>query len=165
MDFSITWDPTISIEGTATALGVVGAAIGYLTNLINGALKERRNTLYRGTRLVILDLLECDPWQGLTEDQIWNLYRAEKPRKHYTALSPKKLTKLGLKRELKQLQLQFLIDLCGKDSYRIRMSPVSKYDLQKSGELSAIRLFTSSVTRDDLVHVTKRILGNAESKW
>lgn len=67
----------MTIEGGATALAVVGAAIGYLVNLARGWRRERRDANFIGTRLLILEVLERHPFSGLSEDELWNAYRSE----------------------------------------------------------------------------------------
>lgn len=160
------WDPKVSIEGTATALGVMGAAVGYLTSLVQRSRQERMNTCSRGTRLLILDILEQSPWNGMSEDKLWESYKLEsQKRRYYKAYPPQELTRIGLEREIRQLQLQFLIDLCGKDQYRVRMHPITKYDIDKYSDRKALEILNAGVSRDELIQAALKALHSKELRY
>jgi hypothetical protein len=157
MDF----DPTVTIEGAATALAVVGAATGYLINLSTTWWQERKRKRYVGTRMVILDLLERNMGTGLSEEQLWELYRSpgtEERRKYYSAWPPKEIDRLDFEREVRQLQLDFLVDLAGEDHYRARVHPFDSYDTEKLKRSAVTAQLQGSVNRDKLRNVALRAL-------
>jgi hypothetical protein len=160
------WDPKVSIEGTATALGVMGAAVGYLISLVQRSRQERMSTFSRGTRLLILDILEQSPWEGMSEDALWDAYNLEsKKRRYYKASPPQNLTRIGFEREIRQLQLQFLIDLCGKDQYRVRMNPVTRYDADKFSDKKAMEVVNASVSRNEIIQASLKVLHSNERPY
>jgi len=162
------YDPNVSIEGIATALGVLGAAIGYLLNLAKGWRNERKRNHYVGTRLVILTLLERNLWTGLSEDQLWELYISNDSlelRKSYGAWELKKFDRIKFERELRQLQLDFQIDLAGKDQYRLRVQPISNYDLQKVSEIEAMKFVSEHFTREKVTEALKRIHSSGKNEY
>jgi hypothetical protein len=123
MNFKI--DTTLNIEGIIAALAILGAAISYIINLIKNwrtAYKEKR---YRGTNFVILELLETNFKEGLSEDKLWDLYNdgsTLQKRKYFNAFSPSKLKRIGFEGQLKHLQSRFLIRLTGPGHYHIDFS-------------------------------------------
>jgi hypothetical protein len=85
---TMAFDPTVTIEGAATALGVLGAATGYVINLIRGWHFDYKDKRYAGTNRLILDLLEKNFWTGLTESKLYELYISPElnaKRKEYQA--------------------------------------------------------------------------------
>ena len=120
----VTWDPNISLEGLATGLGILGAATGYVLNLVHRWREERLARAERGAKLVILHILESEPRRGLTEDELWERYRSDRladVRQKYRAAKPRRLDRLTFERFLKQLQNEFLVDLSDVDKYRLRI--------------------------------------------
>jgi hypothetical protein len=163
MDFNFSSE--LTVEGLATAIGVLGAAIGYLINLFRNWRNERLDARYRGTKLMILDLLERNFWYGLSEEELWTLYRGNSTserRSHYKAWPPSKFNRLDFEREIRQLQLDHLIELAEKDTYRLRAYPVSLYDLEKATEIANANLLAAKVNRTKLTEVAKRVLVESE---
>lgn len=162
------FDDTISIEGAATALGVLGAAIGYLISLVRSWRFTYRDSRYRGTNTVILDILQQDPFRSLTEQELYERYcsdeMAEK-RKQYRAWKPSKLSLLEFEGQLTHLQMQFLIDLAGKDSYSIRVKPPSSYDRQQAFELEVRDFVRARVTEDELRSAARQVFVNPPDQW
>ena len=118
----MTIDTTLNIEAVIAALGVLGAAVGYLINLIQKWHENHKDRKYRGTNFVILDLLEKNFYEGLSEDRLWELYNSEdtkEQRRSFGAYRPAKLERLGFEGQLKHLQNNFLIRLTGKGHYHI----------------------------------------------
>lgn len=164
MDF----DPRVSLEGAATALGVLGAALGYVINLVRNWRREHRAGRYRGTRLVILDLLGQHLWTGLTADQLRMQYESDAltgKRKEYRAWPSRTLDRIEFERELKQLQLDFLIDLVGKDHYQVRVRPISSHDMKEVAEARIASLAQSKVSPLQLVDVALRVLTGSPDKY
>ena len=120
MDFKI--DTTLNIEGIIAAIAVLGAAIGFLLNLAKNWLYEYKDKRYRGTNSIILDLLEQNFENGLSEEELWNLYSSNDTllkRKEFKAFSPNKISRYGFEGQLKHLQSNFLIRLTGPAHYHI----------------------------------------------
>jgi hypothetical protein len=164
----VIFDPHVSIEGIATAVGVLGAAIGYVINLALNWRRDRRTRRYRGTRLVILDLLEQSLRTGLTVQELRAQYGSEaiaQQRKEYGAWDPGQLDDIEFERELKQLQLDFLIDLVGKDRYQIRVKLISSNDLREAAEARIASLTKSTVTTQELQDVASRILSKSTDRY
>lgn len=162
------FDPTVTIEGAATALGVLGAATGYLVNLVRGwryDYKEKRST---GTNLLIMDLLEKNTWTGLTESDLFALYGSpelEGKRREYKAWHPKKINRLEFERQLRALQYDHLIDLAGPDLYRIRVNPVSGYEVRDRQKASDATFVKSSVDQKKLVNFLREQVKSAKSPY
>src|SRR4051812_1223420 len=121
MDFSnFKIDTTLNIEGIIAALAILGAAIGFLINLIKGWKTDFKEKRYRGTNHIILDLLEINFQEGLSEEKLWELYcspETKLKRKSFSAYNPKKLKRIGFENQLKHLQSRFLIRLTGPGHY------------------------------------------------
>lgn len=64
-------------------LGVVGAALGYMINLVKGWVQEYRNRRYRGTNLAIPLVLEREEnfFHGLAEDELWRHCQSAESRR------------------------------------------------------------------------------------
>jgi len=77
-DFQL--DKTINIEGIIAALAILGAATGFIINLIRKWKIDFKEKRYRGTNFIILDLLELHFQDGLSEDKLWNLYSSNDMR-------------------------------------------------------------------------------------
>lgn len=126
MDFSkFRIDTTLNIEGIIAALAILGATIGFLINLVKKWRLDFKEKRYRGTNFVILDLLESNFQNGLSEDNLWNYYcsiETQKKRKSFSAYNPKKLKRIGFEEQLKHLQSRFLIRLTGPAHYHIEFS-------------------------------------------
>lgn len=115
-------DSTVNVEGIISALAILGAAIGFVINLIKKWRSDYKQKKYRGTNFIILDLLESNFQDGLSEDKLWNLYCSRETlekRKHFSAYKPEKLKRIGFEGQLKHLQNQFLIRLTGPAHYHI----------------------------------------------
>jgi len=157
----VQYDPNITIEGAATALGVVGAAIGYLLNLRRNWSSSRNGRLNLGTRLCILDILEQHLQLGASESEIITAYQSSEfltKRLEYGGWKPNDLDKIRYERFLKQLQNDFLIDLVGKDRYKMRVKPVSKYDIRESTESIVSDHIQTVTTIDNLQKILKEYL-------
>lgn len=163
-----TFDPSVTIEGVATALGVVGAATGYLVNLVRGWRLDRKNARYRGTKLVILQLLKEQLPKGISEIDLWSRYNSgetEAIRKKYGAWKPKKLGVIGLERELKQLQLDFLIDLIDRDTYRLRYKPVDSYEKEEREKTELSEFLRGFVNEDKISETALRVFITSKSSY
>lgn len=123
MDWSsFTFDRTINIESLIASIGVIGAALGYILNLIKNWKRESADRKYRGTNSFILDMLETNFYSGMSEDKLWETYNApstSEKRKTFGAWKPEKLKKLGFEGQLRHLQSKFLIRLTGNNHYHI----------------------------------------------
>ncbi|MBI2150801.1 MAG: hypothetical protein HYU27_09400 [Acidobacteria bacterium] len=155
------YDPRITLEGAATALGVLGAAIGYLFSVVARFRHDRREEGLIGTRLLILELLERHLATGLKEDQIWTIYTSRdvaERRKYYRARAPNKVNRLQFERELRQLQLDHLIDLGGPDHYHVRLRP--RYDADDLAKLNLSASISAKVSRDKLRETAAHVLND-----
>ncbi|WP_171098438.1 hypothetical protein [Ruegeria sp. HKCCD7255] len=162
------FDTTIGLEGAATAIGVLGAAAGYIFSLIDGGLRRLREGKYRGTKFVILTILEKHPINGMEEQEIFSQYDSsqnEKLRKGYGAWKPGKLDAVEFERLLKQLQTEFMIDLIGPDRYRLRQNPVRSYEFEESARSERAAMVESTVSEDEIAKVLLKILREASSDF
>lgn len=118
-------DKTLNVEGIIAALAIFGAAVGFVLNLIKGWRNDYKETRYRGTNSIILDLLEQNFENGLSEEELWNLYSSTdtlSKREAFKAFGPEKLKRIGFEGQLKHLQSRFLIRLTGPAHYHIDFS-------------------------------------------
>ncbi len=117
--------------------------------------------------LVLVSLQE-DPWKAFPASELQVSYSSKEfaeKRKRYGALPPKKLPLLDFRRQLIRLQLDFLIDLAGKDSYSIRVRPPSAYD-QRQAYQEAVRSFVASkVTVDEVLKAARGALANTKDRY
>jgi hypothetical protein len=161
------WTNQVSVEGAATAVGVLGAATGYLINLIRQWRFQYINTRYRGTRLVILDLLEQRFEVGLTETELWEKYQSkemEKKRKEYKAWRTSKFKdRVEFEREIRQLQIDRLIRLTSKDTYKVDADPTSIYDLKDMAKRSTAEYLLERVSRQELIQIVQTVLERADN--
>lgn len=128
--FGLEFDSKVAIDGVATALGVVGAAVGYLINLVREWRNERRDRALLGTSFVILDLLERAEG-SLSEKSLFDGYRAascENVRRKYGATDPSKLSQVDFERRLRSLQFDGFIAPAGTDKWRTRFNPIDEYE-------------------------------------
>ncbi len=136
------FDTTLNIESVVAALGVLGAAIGYLIDLVRRWIDNSKEKKYRGTNSIILDLLEQNFYSGLSEDELWKQYQGTETvekRKTFGAYNPKRLGKLGFEHQLKHLQGRFLIRLTGECHYHIEFQePYRWRETQYKGVYKAI---------------------------
>ena len=160
------YDPSIGIADAATALGVVGAAAGYIISLIRAWRTDWRNTRYRGTRLTILELLEQALPEGMAEKDLRSAYsKNEHLRRKYTAWDPEKLDDVAFERELKQLQFyDHAIDLVGPDTYRIRHEPITQYEMNERRRREVSEFVQKNVPTEKLRETALRILKNTDDK-
>lgn len=124
-------DRTLNIEGLAAALGIIGAAIAYIISLILRFWDKRKARNFRGTKFVILEVLEAALPGALSEEQIISEYGATSridERAKYGAWPPEKIDRLTFEREIKQLQNDFLIEITGKNSYRLKVNPIAPHE-------------------------------------
>jgi len=130
-----TIDTTINIEGLVAAIAIFGAVIGFIINLSKNWISEYKEKRYRGTNFVILDLLEQNFSTGLSEKQLWNLYRSDstlEKRKKYSAYAPIKIGEIGFEGQLKHLQNRFLIRLTGPSQYHIDFQDPRNWKTKKN---------------------------------
>ena len=155
------WDTTLSVEGVATAAGVLGAAIGYIVNLMktwrdNGEAKKRR-----GTYATILHFLEDDLLEGQTEDQLWQKYVSPDSlgiRKRYRAISARKLDRVKFEALIRDLRLDRLIELIGRDQYRLESRFLDKYDLSRESRTIASQVAGRLISIDAITDRVRAIV-------
>ena len=160
------YDPNVSIEGIATALGVLGAAIGYLFSLGRDWVKDYRDRRKRGTNFVLLALLEQHLLTGLPKNELLKMYQDKSTadlRKRYHARSPTQLDEIELERHLKQLQFDFLIDLASHDRYRIRFKPLTDYDKKEYEQKEIAATARTKITAEQLRSVARKVLQDEKS--
>jgi hypothetical protein len=163
------WDTTVSIEGVATAAGVVGAAVGYLVNLIRNWRQEAKNKKRRGTYSTILHLLEEDLVSGLTEDQLWDMYSSERTsevRRRYNALTPTKVDRVRFESLIRDLRLDRLIELVGRDQYRLETRHLDKYDFQSEARAVAIKAANRAIAPTAVADAARAaLLDESLDRW
>ncbi len=140
------FDTTLNVEGIIAALAILGAAIGFIINLIKKWRLDYKEKKYRGTNFIILDLLETNFQDGLSEDNLWELYcspETSQKRKSFSAYKPEILKKIGFEGQLKHLQSQFLIRLTGPGHYHI--------DFQEP------RIWKNFYRKNNLLRIVERI--------
>ncbi len=126
------FDSKVSIDGVATSLGVMGAAVGYLINLVREWRKERRDRALLGTSFVILDFLERADG-SLSEKALLDRYvdsGSEDVRTKYGATKPEELSPVDFERRLRTLQLEGFIAPAGSDRWRTCFKPIDEYELR-----------------------------------
>ncbi|MFG0243215.1 MAG: hypothetical protein ACF8R9_10570 [Phycisphaerales bacterium JB054] len=160
----IEYDATVSIEGAATALGVVGAAIGYLINLIVGWCRDRREHKLRGTKLVLLELLESEPVAGLTEEELTRAYASsstESIRRRYSALKPKKLTPMFLEEKLRSLQFEGMVRPVPGNRWRAELRPLSNFESEDIALQAAMQIGREQLDRTEILEAVKGAVESA----
>jgi hypothetical protein len=162
------FDNTINIESLVAAIGVVGAATGYIFKLIKDWRYQYKDNKYHGTNLIILDLLETHFYDGLSENKLWELYNdsaTKGKRGIYKAWKPSSLRRIGFEKQLRHLQDRFLIRLTGKDHYHIafhdkrdwleqerqdRIEYSRQSILEKIGETDLCEILLKHLKEDDI---------------
>jgi hypothetical protein len=167
----MTWDPNIGLEGIATGLGILGAAVGYVVNLVRNWRRETRDERERGAKFVILQLLEKGSRHGVSEEDLWQGYGAAEAgsvRKKYRAADPDDIDRLTFERFLKQLQNELLIDLVDVDRYRLRFNRASAWEeaqaearkirdrLRTKVTPQRVRATASRILRDDTLQAYEK---------
>ena len=161
-------DLTISIEGMATALGVLGAAIGYIVNLIKSWNKDRRDTEMRGASFVILEILEDHIDEGLTEDELFNQYCSVENktlRDKYSAISPKKLKRTEFERRLRQLQFENMINPIGKDEWRINTRYKDTFEIRDLERKRVQEKLRDDIPVEQITEIVESALGSTDRSW
>ena len=116
----MTLNTEVSIEGLVAALGICGAAIGYIVSLFHKK-KEKRE---KADRLTIMEILEREPVFGLSETQIKIYFESDETanfRKKAGANKPSKLKDTDYAIYIRDLQWASMIDQIDKDKYRLRV--------------------------------------------
>lgn len=159
---SLEFDPKISIEGIATALGViialVGGVLGFLIGFFRSARARRQDRRERADRLTIMEILERDLFQGLTETQIKELFRADETavfRKKAGASNPQKLSEHDFSRYLRDLQWSHMIDQIEKDKYRMRSTALS-YEQSRARQQQFVAAITQIVPEQKIIAAIER---------
>ena len=165
---TFTWDNSLSLDGLATALGVLGAAIGYVINLIRSWRAERRDSAARGAKFVLLELLESDLLHGRSEDDLFEAYSnpATQPLiQKYSATKPGKLERVEMERLLRVLQYESMIDVVGTDAYRLNARLIGSHERDEAHENSLRRLITDQVDGNEVLRGLEVALAQATNDW
>lgn len=151
---------SFSLEGVTMAIGVLAASTAYIASLARSWHLQRRKTRQIGTRMMVLDLLEQNLLGGLSGIDLWRLYSEPSNRgllRKYNAWPATKLDEAAFENELKQLQLDGLIDLAGRNHYRLRFRPIDRHELEQAAESATTSLVLSMVNRERLRAVASMV--------
>lgn len=127
-------DTTINIESLVASVAVLGAAIGYLTNLLRNWRTKLKDDRYAGTNAFILDMLESKFFTGMTEAELWTEYNKPETlgkRIVFGAWLPKRIGRFGFEKQLRHLQTRFLIRLTGNDHYHIEFADQARWSSER----------------------------------
>lgn len=164
----IEWDPQLSIGEVATSLALIGAALGYLINLVVKHREDRSRRKYRGTRLVIVDLFETAYPRSLIDREIWDKYKSDETksiRSLYAAWPPDKFSEFReFDGELRQLQLDRLIVPTGPSRYRLHVEE-DAWDLQKLSELQVAKRVTELADVSQLIDLAKKAFDDKHLRY
>jgi hypothetical protein len=119
----ISIDSTINLEGVVAAIGILAAAIGYIFSLIRTARDNRQWKLERADNIVILEILESDPVNGLNESEIMSYFKKPEYQqliKQLKASRPEKLKMDYLESRLRNLQYESFLDRTLARKYVLR---------------------------------------------
>jgi hypothetical protein len=108
-----TVDLSVNLEGALTALAILSAAVGYIANVISSFRSRRRDRRERADKLVILEILEEDPLEGLEDRTILERFRDPKYAtiaKQWGATAPIKLTENDLTLRLRSLEYDHFVE-------------------------------------------------------
>jgi len=153
-------DRPMSIEGVMMAIALSAAVAAYMTSLVRSLIEQRQKARQRGTRMMVLDLLEQHLLGGLSGVDLWRLYSDPSNRgllRKYNAWPATKLNETAFESELKQLQLDGLIDLAGRNHYRLRFRPADRHELEQAAEAATTSLVLSMVNRERLRAVASKV--------
>lgn len=116
-------DTTINLEGAVAATAIFAAAIGYIINLILSAIDKRKQNRQRADELVLIEILEENPLDGLSEEGISKRFKSERYQvlgRKLGASPPKKITQDYLVGRLMALQYDGFLDRTVSRNYVIR---------------------------------------------
>lgn len=162
------WDDTVSIEGVATALAVLGAAIGYVINLIRAWRQDVDERAMRGVSFVILEFLEEHLVDGLSEQELWDAYVSDASaslRGKYSGKEPARLSRVDFERRLRSLQFDGMVDPVGKDRWRVRARLVESHELRESARERVRSAVRTAVPVDNVARTAERLFRDATSSW
>lgn len=148
--FGFTFDPTVTIEGLATALAAVGAFIAYVISLVSKAVASHRRAVLGRRGRLILDVLEKNYESGVDATEVRRyLESSEVDCKQIRAVH--KVRRHNLKRprvrhavdsHLIGLVYDHLADLDGRGHFRIHWSSQFTRDRREAvarSELDGLR--------------------------
>jgi hypothetical protein len=162
------WENKVSVEGLATAIGVLGTAVGFLINLIRTWRRDADEKAMRGVSFVIIEMLEENLVEGLSEQELFDAYTSERRadlRKKYSAKKPSKLSQVDFERRLRILQFEGMVDPVAKDRWRVRARPVDRHEIREYNEATTRRLLRDAVPAGDIVAAAEGVLSEASTSW
>ncbi len=167
-DFQL--DKSINIEGIIAAIAILGAAIGFTINLFRKWKLDYKEKRYRGTNFIILELLELNFQEGLSDDKLWELYSSVdmlEKRKSFSAYKPKKLKHIGFEGQLKYLQSQFLIRLTGPAHYHIDFREPSdwKHFYRKNQYRKILNVIKTQIGDEKLSEILNKTIQDNNSSF
>lgn len=160
-------DTKINIEGIIAAIAILGAAIGFIINIVRRWNLDYKEKRFRGTNFIILDLLETNFQNGLSEDKLWELYSSadmQEKRKSFFAYNPKKLKRIGFEGQLKHLQSLFLIRLTGPAHYHIDFSQPSDWGrfYKKNQYIQILQSIKAQIGEEILNEILNKTIQNGD---
>ena len=164
----MTWDTTVSIEGLATALALLGAALGYVINLIRRWRQDAQDRAMLGTSFVILQLLEEELTNGLSEEELFRAYGSKDTlelRGKYSAMPPRKLSRVLFERRLRQLQFEGMVDPIRRDRWRVRVHPIDSHEAREQARAAMRQVVHEQVRSEELIAVAELLLRDARDSW
>lgn len=161
-------DRSFSFEGVTMAIGVMAAVTAYIASLARSWYMHVHKSRQSGTRMMILGLLEQHLLGGLSGIDLWRLYSDPANRgllRKYNAWPAAKLNETAFENELKQLQLDGLIDLAGRNHYRLRFRPIDRHELEQAAEAATTSLVLSMVNRERLRSVASMVARESRGSY
>jgi hypothetical protein len=167
-DFKL--DTTLNVEGIIAAIAILGAAIGFIINLIKKWRLDYKEKKYRGTNFIILDLLESNFQNGLSEDKLWELYcssETSSKRKSFSAFRPERLKRIGFEGQLKHLQSKFLIRLTGPAHYHIDFKESRDWENfnRRNNFLKIVERIKNEIGENDLNEILNQSIKNSDRNF
>lgn len=156
----ITFNSQLTIDGLITGLSVFGAFLGYVINLISKYRSKKKEKREKADRLTVMEILETDLMNGLTEVQVKELFYSESTkdfRKSAGASKPSKLKDEDFSKYLRDLQWSHMIYQVDQLRYRLIIRPIDKYEM-KGHTLTQIREFIK--TKNISVNLSNVMVAN-----
>jgi hypothetical protein len=168
------FDPTINLEGIATAAAALGAATVYVIDLIGRRLRERSGRRRGARGRMILELVQSRFVEGVDEIEIYRYLQSDDPecielRKRYKIRKHKDNHKVRQDIETHLIQLVFdrLIEIDSPDHFRLWGSERYVRQLERRAESNGLtgREGLLDVMRPELVENLWTALDNTPNRW